>query len=69
MIIGNLNVRSLSGSPVKTNSPLLIYPDAILPFSVSGKFFQTVSRRDPKVIKGIRTIQNVKFTLSKPLYL
>jgi hypothetical protein len=36
MIINNFDVHGISVSPFETDAPLLVYPNAVLPFSISG---------------------------------
>jgi len=37
--------------PAKTDAPLFIDPDAVLPGSIAGQLFQAISRNGSKVFK------------------
>jgi hypothetical protein len=43
VIVGYLNVVSISASPEEANPPLIVNPYAVLPFSVAVQRFQSVS--------------------------
>jgi hypothetical protein len=63
MVVDNLNVSGLTRFPAKTDSPLLIHPDAVLALPVAGKFFQPVPRRSTKILNCLSTAKKIKFAL------
>lgn len=54
MVVRNLNVVGVSLSPLKTNPPLIVDPNAVLPFAVPTQPFQTVAgeRRENSQFAG-----------------
>ena len=60
MIIDNLNIRGarrITG-PLKTETPLVIDPDAELAFPVAGQRFKAIAAQNPQIIQGGRRIKN-----------
>jgi hypothetical protein len=51
MIIYNFNFAGVSASPYKTDSPLLVNPDAMLPLSLALQSFQPISRRNHQIFQ------------------
>ncbi len=51
MVINNFDISGISVFPFETESPLLVYPNAVLTFSISGQGFESVRRRNAEVIK------------------
>src|SRR5579875_2379512 len=49
VIVNDLDVFWARIGPVEADSPLLVYPDAVLASTVSGQLLQPVTRRDPEV--------------------
>lgn len=47
MIINDMNIITISFTPLETDSPLDIDPDAVLAFSISFEGLKPVGRRDP----------------------
>lgn len=45
MIVRNLNIFGIRARPHKTNTPLIVDANAVLPFPVAGKFFQPIAGR------------------------
>jgi len=45
MIIDDFNIVCISFSPNKTESPLLVDPDTVLPFAITVQRFQAVAGR------------------------
>jgi len=46
MIIDDFDVLSAGIRPSKTQPELIVYPDAVLLFSIASKGFQTIPGRD-----------------------
>jgi hypothetical protein len=57
MIIHNLYVKGVVVLPKKTNSPLIIYPDAVLSFTVTPQLLQPVSRWGAQISQIFRFMQ------------
>ncbi len=58
MIIDQFHIIGIRIFPCKTNPELIIDTDAPLIFSISFQGFQTVSRRNPKVVKGFCAVED-----------
>jgi hypothetical protein len=48
--IRDFDVIGIAVPPFKTDSPLIVYPDTPLAFTVAGKLFESISRRYPKKV-------------------
>jgi hypothetical protein len=57
MIVYDFNIVSVSIAPTEADTPLVIYPNAVLSLPVSYQFLKTISRRDKKIIQLLRRIQ------------
>lgn len=69
MIVNYLDVKGVPFAPAKADSPLVIDPDAVLAPSIAGQFLKAITRGKPKVTQSIRSVENRKFALGKPLQL
>jgi hypothetical protein len=58
VIINNLDLVSIGLAPYKTDSPLIVDPDAMLTLAVAAKFLQTVTGRNLQVLYGLRVVQH-----------
>jgi hypothetical protein len=67
MIIHDLNVIGVPVSPNKADTPLIVDPNAVLPFPVSVECFEAVPRRRRQVAQLSRNIQLAKFSLGHSL--
>jgi hypothetical protein len=56
MIVDNLYPVGIFLSPLETDSPLVINPNAVLPRTISRELFQPVRGRNPKILKRYGTI-------------
>ena len=61
MIVDDLYVVSVSFSPHKTNAPLVIDADAVLPFAVSCQCMKPVSARDTQIHQTFGRVQHQQF--------
>jgi hypothetical protein len=68
VVIDNLNVMSVPGSPAEADTPLLVDPDAMLSLSVPTKSLQAVARRDSQIIQRLGGIQNQGLSIGCPLH-
>jgi hypothetical protein len=64
MVIYDLNIKDISGSPGKTNTPLFVDSDAVLACTVSFQRFQAIPWWRPQEIKSRRSIQLSQLSLS-----
>lgn len=67
MIVDNLYVVSISSTPDKTYSPLIVDADAPLTGSFSPKLLQTIRRRNSEVVESHRCIKHAQLSKSGPL--
>jgi len=51
MVVDNLDVIDITLGPDKTNSPLIVDSNTVLPPSIPSQDFQAVSRRNPEIIE------------------
>jgi hypothetical protein len=56
VVIGDLDIKSLSIFPTKTNSILIVYSNAVLPRSISLQTLKPVCRRGSEVTKFFRIV-------------
>jgi hypothetical protein len=61
MIINNLNLIRAVICPNKTEAILVIDPDAVLAFPLSGQFFQMITRGDAEFIDRFYRIKLIQF--------
>jgi hypothetical protein len=66
MVIGYFNLVSVAIPPHKTQPPLVIDPDAVLPPSIARKGFKMVSWRNFQVFQSTGLTQEEKFTTRNP---
>jgi len=62
MIIYDLNVSGFIFDPLKADSPLIVYADAVLTRTASLKPLKPVSRRGQQVLQIFSVIQVEQFT-------
>ncbi len=67
MIINYLHIVSVLFLPIKTNSPLVVNSDAVLSRTIADEFFQTIRRRDAKVVDCFGIVQHSQFSQSNLL--
>ena len=53
--VGDLNVEGISITPNKADSPLVVDPDAVLPFAVPFQFLQPIPRRHAQILERHRS--------------
>jgi hypothetical protein len=61
MVIDDFNFASVSLSPHKADTPLIVDPNAILAFSVPVKSFEPISGWRHQITKFSRGVQLAKF--------
>ena len=67
MIIHNLNLKRIAPSPAKTDPPLIVDADAVLPLPFSLEGLQAVSGRGSKVAQLQSAIQQAELASSGSL--
>jgi len=63
MVVRDSNVISTVDVPDETNPPLVVYPNAVLPISVSFESLQAVAGRGAQVFQAHCGIDHVKLAL------
>ncbi len=53
-------------SPAKTDTVLVVDPNAVLPFTITVQRLETIARRHPKILKQRSAVQQKKFPTSNP---
>ena len=64
VIINYFYFTSVGSSPYKTNSPLIIYSNTVLPLSISLQRFQLISRGHTQVSQQNGGVQHIKLSPS-----
>ncbi len=64
MIIHYLHIVSVIRLPIKTNSPLVIDADAVLPGAIAAKFLQTIRRRNAQIVNRLGIVYHPQFPQS-----
>jgi hypothetical protein len=64
MIICNPNLNRSGIRPTKNNTPLLVYPDAVVTFQISAQGFQPISWWSLPVIETGCVMEHIKFSPS-----
>lgn len=67
MVVDDFNLFCMVVRPDKTNTPLVINSNTMLPFSGACQRFKPVCRRNSKVIQIYRPVQHAQFFKSRPL--
>ncbi len=57
MIVNNFNILWPLVGPDKTDTPLIVHPNAPLTGSVAGEFFKPVARRRTKVLDAVSSVK------------
>ncbi len=60
MVVDDLDIIRLTTRPTEANPPLVIYPNAVLPRSLSFQALQSIPRRDSQVFNSLRRVQKQK---------
>lgn len=61
MIVNNLYVFRCAFPPPKTDPPLIVDPDAVLPFSVTGQRLESISWNCRDVFQLFSVIEHLEF--------
>jgi hypothetical protein len=60
VIVDDLSIMRIAVRPPKTDTILVVHPNAVLPFAVILQRFQPIPRRHGKIVQLQRGIQNRK---------
>ena len=66
VVIDDLHVARIGIDPSETDPPLIIDPNAMLTFPVTGKSFQTISRNGSQISERRCGMELVQFSLRRP---
>jgi hypothetical protein len=69
VVVDDLHVEGVSGTPVEADPPLRVDPDGMLAATISPEGFESVSRGDPEVFERVRSVQEHELAESGPLKL
>jgi hypothetical protein len=67
MIIHDFDIVGVVVFPQKTDPPLIIDSDGVLPTSIPFQFFQPNGRRHSQILQARRPIEHSKFAKGDPL--
>jgi hypothetical protein len=67
VVVDNFHMISIPVPPHEANSPLIIDPNTMLPFSVAMQCFQAVTGRRCQVAKLCGNVELSQFSLRGPL--
>jgi len=67
MIVDDLNVMSIAGTPMEANPPLIVDPDAMLASAGALQFLQPVARRNAQKVERCRSIDLQQLSMRNPL--
>ncbi len=67
MAVCYFNVISVAVLPAKADSPLIVYPDAVLSLELALQTFKPVPRRHSEVSQMLRLIKEQELTSCHPL--
>lgn len=49
-------------APDKTQTPLVVDPDAVLAFAITGQWFESIAWRLPQIVKPVSDIERGQFS-------
>ena len=64
MVVNYLNSTRAISCPYKTDAPLIVNANAVLPFSIVFQCFEPIGRRNSQVIQHLRFVQHEQFSQS-----
>ncbi len=67
MVVDDLDVECIVLSPTEANTPLIVYPNAVLPFAPALQSFEAVTGGHPEIIQSPRLMQIEQLPSSDPL--
>ena len=60
MVIDDFDVVGVAIFPCETDSPLIIYPNTVLPGPIVFHFFQSIARRYSQFVDSARVVQHTE---------
>jgi len=69
MIIDNFDVGALSIAPAKADTPLIVYPDAMLTRALALQPFQAIRWWNAQIIKALRGVEHPQLPTRESLNL
>jgi hypothetical protein len=67
LIIDDLDFACISVSPEEANSPLAVYPDAVLSGPLPDKFLQVIRRGRADILQCCSSVKHPEFAPGRPL--
>jgi hypothetical protein len=61
MVVDDLDVEGISGTPAEADPPLLIHADAVLPLTITFELLQPVSGRNAQITQDRRSVEHPEF--------
>ena len=58
MVVNDFDLTRIAVLPSKTNAPLIVDPDTVLPSTLSAKLLESVSGRDAQILEDLRGIDD-----------
>ena len=66
-MIHNLNVIHIAITPFEADAPLIVDPNAVLPFAFTLQQFQMIARRNAQIVQDRGPVQLFQFAKGRPL--
>jgi hypothetical protein len=68
VIVDDLHVVRIAGTPSKTNTPLIVDPDAVLAGPLAFQWFQPIARRNTQKVESRSGIDLQQLAMCNSLY-
>ena len=62
MVVHDLDIVCVPGSPPKTDTPLVVHANAVLAGTIATEFLQTIPRWNSKVFQGLCGVEGYEFS-------
>ena len=62
MVVDQFHIVGIGVFPLKAEAKLVVDPDTPLSFPVAFQGFQTVPRRNPKIVQRTRAVEDPQFS-------
>jgi hypothetical protein len=67
MVINDFDFIRIAISPLKTDAPLVVYPNAVLASAIARKLLQTTTRGRTKIVQTRRGIKHYELPVGRAL--
>jgi len=67
MVVYDLDIIRIATNPSKTDTPLFVDTDTVLPSPRASKLFQPIAWRNPKIVQRLRRIENDELSQRRSL--